>query len=69
MGYLNEFRDRFAKRLEGLDPEQMKQALNEACDALLESYHNGQKSCAKKSAAGGKEGATRPARTRYQKRA
>ena len=44
MGYLKDFRESFAKRLEGLDPEAMKEALNVACDAILESYRNGQKS-------------------------
>ena len=44
MGYLKDFRESFAKRLDALDPEEMKEALNIACNALLESYRNGQKS-------------------------
>jgi hypothetical protein len=44
MGYLKDFRESFAKRLDALDPEEMKEALNVACNALLESYRNGQKS-------------------------
>lgn len=44
MGYLKEFRESFAQRLDTLDPEAMKEALNVACNALLESYRNGQKS-------------------------
>jgi hypothetical protein len=44
MGYLKDFRESFAKRLDELDPEAMKEALNVACNALLESYRNGQKS-------------------------
>ncbi len=44
MGYLKDFRESFEKRLESLDPEEMKEALNVACNALLESYRNGQKS-------------------------
>ena len=44
MGYLNEFRATFSKRLEGLDAEAREQTLNEACNALLASYRNGQKS-------------------------
>lgn len=45
MGYLKDFRESFAKRLAVLDnPEALKEALNVACNALLESYRNGQKS-------------------------
>jgi hypothetical protein len=44
MGYLKDFRESFAKRLEALDPEEMQETLNVACNALLESYRNGQKS-------------------------
>ena len=44
MGYLKDFRESFAKRLDALDPEEMKEALNIACNARLESYRNGQKS-------------------------
>ncbi len=43
MGYLKDFRENFAKRIEALDPEEMKEALNFATNALLESYRNGQK--------------------------
>ena len=44
MGYLKDFRESFGKRLETLDPKEMQEALNVACNALLESYRNGQKS-------------------------
>lgn len=44
MGYLKDFRESFSKRLESLEPEAMQEALNVACNALLESYRNGQKS-------------------------
>lgn len=43
MGYLKDFRESFAKHLDGLTPEAKAEALNVACDALLESYRNGQR--------------------------
>ncbi len=56
MGYLKDFRESFAKRLNALDPEEMKEALNIACNALLESYRNGQKSAQEEARASKKEG-------------
>lgn len=67
MGYLKDFRESFAKRLNALDPEEMKEALNVACNALLESYRNGQKSAhqelrAKEKESGDKSAEKRPRR-------
>jgi hypothetical protein len=64
MGYLKDFRESFAQRLNALDPEEMKEALNVACNALLESYRNGQKSAQEAARASKKGGndAKRPTR-------
>jgi hypothetical protein len=65
MGYLKDFRESFAQRLNALDPEEMKEALNVACNALLESYRNGQKSAHQESRAkeaGDKSAEKRPRR-------
>ncbi len=71
MGYLKDFRESFAKRLNSLDPEEMKEALNIACNALLESYRNGQKSAQEEARASKKEGgssAKRPNHRAWKKR-
>ena len=44
MGYLRDFRARFAAQLASMTPEQVEAVLNTACNAVLESYRNGQKS-------------------------
>lgn len=44
MGYLRDFRARFAAQLARMTPEQVEAVLNTACNAVLESYRNGQKS-------------------------
>ena len=44
MGYLRDFRARFAAQLASMTPEQVEAVLNTACDAVLESYRNGQQS-------------------------
>jgi hypothetical protein len=57
MGYLNELRDDVTKRLEALDTQSrddVQAFLNFIANVVLESYRNGQKSCAKKRAAGEK---------------
>jgi hypothetical protein len=69
MGYLNELRDDVTKRLEALDAqsrEDVQAFLNFIANAVLESYRNGQKSCAKKRAAAGEK---RQSGARAKKRA
>lgn len=44
MGYLRDFRARFAAQLARMTPEQVEAVLNTACNAVLESYRNGQQS-------------------------
>lgn len=55
MGYLRDFRTRFAAQLSSMTPDQIEAVLNTACNAVLESYRNGLKSApAARPAAGGR---------------
>lgn len=55
MGYLKDFRERFGQELARMTPGQIEAVLNTACNAVLESYRNGQKSRVEKKKEGGGE--------------
>ena len=72
MGYLQELRADITKRIAALDTqcrEDVDEFLNVVANTVLESYRNGQKSCAKKRAAGEGRGDKRPARAAKKRRA